>query len=167
MGTEDRGEAHGRSTPELTRSERIDLAVSRRLPAISRKLNVVAFKVSGGRVGGEKRGIPIGLLTVRGRRSGELRTVPLMYLLDGDRVLLVASNGGSDRPPAWWLNLRAAGVAEWRTRQGTSEVVTEQLEPRDHDAVWSRMVEHNPLWAAFQASTERRTSVVALRATSR
>jgi len=53
------------------------------------------------------RGTPVLLLTTTGRKSGERRTRPVGYLPDGDRFLVCGSNGGSDHPPAWSLNLRA------------------------------------------------------------
>ena len=65
------------------------------------------YRRSGGRVGGTMRGVPLLLLTTTGRRSGRPWTVPLMYQTDGDGWVLVASNGGSDRHPSWWLNLRS------------------------------------------------------------
>jgi len=148
----------------LSLSERIDFVISRRLPVVSRKLNVLAFRLSGGRLGGAKRGIPIGLLTVPGRRSGELRTVPLMYMRRGEIAYVVASNGGSSRPPAWYLNLRAADHADWRTREARRRVVAEEVKGEARELVWPELVRLNPLWAAYQDCTDRQTVVVSLRA---
>ncbi len=65
------------------------------------------YQRTGGRVGARIGGAPALLLTTIGRKSGEPRTCALTYLKDGDRMVVVASKGGSDRPPDWFLNLRA------------------------------------------------------------
>ena len=69
------------------------------------KVHARLYKWSGGRFGHTSGGFEHLLLTTVGRKSGILRTVPLTYFADGDRYVLVASNGGADRHPAWWLNL--------------------------------------------------------------
>ena len=78
----------------MTLSERIDwvLGKSRLIASMHRAI----YRVSGGRVGASKRGIPVLLLTTIGRRTGRARTNALMYLADGGRMIVVASNGGSD-----------------------------------------------------------------------
>lgn len=85
-----------------------------------------------------------------------------MYLDDGDRFLVVASNAGLDPPPAWYLNLKANPVAEFRTRAGTVKVAVRDLEGEERASIWPRLVKHNPLYGAFQASTDRINAVVAL-----
>jgi F420H(2)-dependent quinone reductase len=146
----------------LSRQERFDFRLSRLLPKLSGRANRAVYRFSGGRVGGAKRGIPIGLLTMTGRRSGKSRTVPVMYLDDGTRFLVVASNGGFDAPPAWYVNLKADPRAAFRTRSGTAKVVARDLTDAERTDVWGRLVLHNPLWGAFQSCTERQTTVVAL-----
>jgi F420H(2)-dependent quinone reductase len=72
------------------------------------RVNTLAYKVSGGRVGGTfLQGAPVALLTTTGRKSGQPRVSPLLFLRDGDRVVLVASQGGRTNNPMWYLNLKA------------------------------------------------------------
>lgn len=72
------------------------------------KLHTFVYRHSGGRIGSRRGGgCPTLLLTTTGRRSGEPRTVAVGYIKDGERLVVVASNGGNDRPPAWLLNLQA------------------------------------------------------------
>src|SRR5437870_1888905 len=71
------------------------------------RANTLAYKASGGRLGGSFGKAPVALLTTIGRKTGEPRVSPLIYLRDGRRVILVASRGGSDKHPMWYLNLRA------------------------------------------------------------
>src|SRR5919112_6619080 len=85
------------------------------------------YVASGGRVGHKMLGVPTLLLHTTGRRSGRARTNGLVYARDGDDYLVVASNGGADRPPAWLHNLRAHPEGEiqgGRQRQkGTAAVL--------------------------------------------
>ena len=71
------------------------------------RLHQFLYRRTGGRVGARMGGAPALLLTTNGRKSGEPRTCALSYLKDGDRLVVVASKGGSDRVPAWFLNLSA------------------------------------------------------------
>lgn len=83
------------------------------------------------RIGGRLWGGNILLLTVTGRKSGRERTTPLMYERDGDGLIVVASNGGMDWPPAWWLNLHAhpAAVVEIDGERRTTRA--EQANPAE------------------------------------
>jgi F420H(2)-dependent quinone reductase len=71
------------------------------------KAHQFLYRRSGGRIGTRAGGAPALLLTTTGRRSSQPRTCALIYLQDGDRLVVVASKGGSDQPPAWLLNLQA------------------------------------------------------------
>src|SRR5207253_1884739 len=70
-------------------------------------IHVALYRLTGGRIGGRAFGAPVLLLTARGRKTGKARTTPLLYLEDGDRLVVVASKGGAPRHPAWFLNLAA------------------------------------------------------------
>lgn len=148
--------------PKLNRRERVDLWVSRALPKLSGRANRLLIRFSGGRLGARKRGIPIGLLTTTGRRSGRPRTTPLMYLKDGERYLVVASNGGHSPPPAWLLNLEANPGASFEPNGRRLRVRGRIVDPGERSRLWPRLVEHNPLWAGFQSYTERETAVLSL-----
>jgi F420H(2)-dependent quinone reductase len=70
------------------------------------KSNVAIYRATNGRVGGHELGLPLCLLTTTGRKSGLSRTSPLIFMTDGARVVLVASQGGLPTHPMWFLNLR-------------------------------------------------------------
>lgn len=76
------------------------------------KAHAFLYRVSGGRLGARLGALPLLLFTVKGRRSGEPRTVALNYVEDGGRYTVYASHAGEDLDPPWWLNLRAAGEAD-------------------------------------------------------
>ncbi|HKH11862.1 MAG TPA: nitroreductase/quinone reductase family protein, partial [Rubrobacter sp.] len=71
------------------------------------RVHSALYRATGGRVGGSLVGSPVLLLVTTGRKTGQRRTTPLLYLRDGDRYVTVASNGGAPKPPLWWLNLQA------------------------------------------------------------
>jgi deazaflavin-dependent oxidoreductase (nitroreductase family) len=130
---------------------------------LSSKMHRLFYRLTGGRIGGKVRGIPVLLLTTFGRRSKERRTVPLMYLPDGARLLVVASNAANpDRPPGWWFNLQARPDAWARLGGDEHRVRARVLDESERESWWPRLVEHNPNWARFQAETERPFPIVSL-----
>lgn len=117
-------------------------------------------------MGASKRGVPIALLTTTGRRSGRPQTVPLMYLEDGGRFLVVASNAGFDHPPAWFRNLDSRPEATFEPGGDQVPVRARIVDDDERARLWPRLVAHNPLWAGFQSHTDRPTAVVSLEPTS-
>jgi deazaflavin-dependent oxidoreductase (nitroreductase family) len=78
------------------------------------KLNIPVYRLSGGRLGSKVGKGPVLLLTTTGRRSGEPRTAPILYLAHGEAMILIDTNGGNEPRPAWSHNLKAKpqGVVE-------------------------------------------------------
>ena len=90
--------------PWSKREEKVGSVVVKAMSA----LNTWAFRLTGGRLGGKfVGGAPVLLLTTIGRRSGEPRTAPLLYLQEGDSYVIVASKGGMSQHPLWYLNLES------------------------------------------------------------
>ena len=121
-----------------------------------------ATVLRGGKLGATLRGAPVCLVTTTGRKSGTPRTVPLLYLRDGDNVVLVASKGGWDDHPLWYRNMRA-------DPQVTVEVEGEKLTMTAVDApddvkaaYWPKLVAMYPDYARYQSWTDRRIPVVVL-----
>jgi deazaflavin-dependent oxidoreductase (nitroreductase family) len=130
---------------------------------LSSKMHRLFYRLSGGRMGGEVKGVPVLLLTTVGRRSHKRRTVPLMYLPNGERLLVVASNAADpDRPPGWWFNLQTNPQADVRLGAARHRVKASDLGDEERRALWPRLAAHNPNWTRFQSETDRRFAVVAL-----
>jgi deazaflavin-dependent oxidoreductase (nitroreductase family) len=110
--------------------------------------------------GGTFHGVPSLLLTTRGRRSGTLRRTALMYGRDGDDHLLVASNGGAHRHPAWYLNLSADPTVEIQVggERFTGRARTATAEERVR--LWPVMTKVFPTYARYQKGTDREIPVV-------
>ena len=149
-------------TAGLTDQERSDFWLNRRhrkLPYMGHRL---VFRLTGGRLGGTRRGVTCWLLSTTGRRSGRTRLVPIMFKEEADRFLVVAANSGFDPAPAWYHNLQAQPRATLRTPKATFEVVARELTGAERADAWERVIGFNPIYAAFQACTERAIAVIAL-----
>lgn len=113
------------------------------------------------------RGTPVLLLTTTGRRTGAARTVPLMYVRDGDRFIVVGSNfAAPDRDPAWWLNLKAHPVATVQLGKREQRVRARRLEEGAATELWPRLDEANRLWRHTTTVTDRPLPVIALEPTT-
>jgi F420H(2)-dependent quinone reductase len=106
--------------------------------------------------------VPILLLTTKGRRSGQLRTVPVMYV-PGEEPVLVASNGGSPSHPSWYLNLRAEPQAEIEVDGQRQEVVGRTVGGEEREPLWRQAVAIYPAYARYQRRAERQLPIVVLR----
>jgi deazaflavin-dependent oxidoreductase (nitroreductase family) len=124
--------------------------------------HIQRYRETGGREGHEWRGTATLLLTTRGRRSGEPRTSPLIYGRHGDDYLVVASKGGSDQPPAWYLNLRADPSAEIQVRDEVVRVRARDATPGEKPELWRIMTAEWPDYDAYQEKTDREIPVVVL-----
>ncbi len=121
------------------------------------------YQRSGGRIGARMAGRDMLLLTTKGRRSGEPRTLPLAYLVDGDALVVVASNAGQSRHPAWFHNLRAEPYARVRVGREVYDVRAEVADAAERERLWPLLTAYNPPYAAYERKTERTIPVVLLR----
>jgi deazaflavin-dependent oxidoreductase (nitroreductase family) len=127
------------------------------------KTTTWAYRVSGGRLGGRfLRGAPVMLLTTIGRRSGEPRIAPLIYLEDGDNVVTVASKGGSARHPLWYRNLQANPDVEVQIGADKRDLRARTASAEERDRLWPRLTMIYPDYDDYQARTDRDIPVVIL-----
>jgi deazaflavin-dependent oxidoreductase (nitroreductase family) len=116
------------------------------------KLNVPIYRLSRGRLMNKVAKAPVLLLTTTGRKSGAQRTAPVCYLADGERLVVIGSNAGNVKPPAWALNLVAHPDAEVEIR-GERRAVRARVTSGDERAdLWRRM---NQLYSGFEDYRER------------
>ena len=123
------------------------------------------YKATDGRLGHRMVGVPTLLLRTTGRRSGQVRTNGLVYARDGDDYLVVASNGGADRAPAWLHNLKANPEVEIQVGRERQKGAARALEPSDpnYDRLWKVVNENNKdRYTAYQKQTARPIPVVVL-----
>lgn len=126
-------------------------------------LNVWIYRATGGRVGGKfLRGAPVLLLTTTGRKSGEKRVAPVLYLRDGERFVVVASKGGFANHPAWYLNLEANPAAEVELGADRIPVVARRASDDEKAALWPKLTAMYRDFDDYQARTERNIPVMVL-----
>lgn len=131
------------------------------------RAHAAAYVATGGRVGGAIRVAsgprpPVLLLETIGRRSGALRTTPLIYVTDGDDLVVIAANAGHPSHPAWWLNLVANPHATVRIGGRRRTVVAATVEGPRRDALWRRFLATYRGLDEYQRSATRNFPVVAL-----
>ncbi|GII01427.1 nitroreductase family deazaflavin-dependent oxidoreductase [Planobispora takensis] len=124
--------------------------------------HVRTYVESDGAKGHLYHGVPTLLLTTRGRRSGKLRRTALIYGRDGDRHLLVASNGGSPGHPAWYLNLTADPAVEVQVGPEKFAARARTATAEEKRALWPVMAEVFPTYDGYQAKTSRDIPLVIL-----
>lgn len=107
-------------------------------------------------------GAPVMVLETVGRRSGRRRANPVLYLRDGESLVVLAANAGADRTPAWWHNLRAAGEGEVVIGGKRSRVRPRPLDGAERERLWRAFVEMYPQAQIYKTFTERPLPLVAL-----
>ena len=132
------------------------------LIALITALHRFVYRASGGWIGGRLPGQRFLLLTTKGRRTGCARTMPLLYVPDGARFVVVGSNGGDDRPPAWWLNLQAEPAAEVQVDRAHHRVRARQAHGPELAALWTRLEQSYSYYADYRSRTSREIPVVIL-----
>lgn len=126
------------------------------------KEHVERYQATDGAEGHDWQGTVTLLLTTTGRRSGQERTTPLIYQQEGDAYLVVASNGGADEPPAWYLNLQADPEVEVQVKGDKFTARARTATPEEKPALWRKMAATWPQYDEYQQKTDREIPVVVL-----
>jgi len=125
--------------------------------------NILLFRSTRGRFGSRlPGGARIGLLTTTGRKTGRRRTVALLYLSDGDRIILVASQGGMPRHPIWFLNLEADPAVEFETGSAARSYQARCANPAERASYWPQVCRLYPGYETYQRKTDREIPLVIL-----
>ena len=133
-----------------------------KLMNVMSRVNVAAYRATGGRLGNHIGKAPVLLLHHVGRRSGKPRVSPVLYLADGDRLVIVASKGGTDKNPAWFHNLMAAPETEVEVGRERRRVRARRATEEERAAYWPRLVAGYSPYDDYQRQTDRVTPVVVL-----
>jgi deazaflavin-dependent oxidoreductase (nitroreductase family) len=124
------------------------------------KGNTWIYKVSGGKLGGTFQKAPVALLTTVGRKSGEPRVSPLLYLREGNRVILVASRGGSDKHPLWYLNLKANPKVSVQIKDEVLKLQAREATEAEREEYWPKLDTMYPSFADYRSWTDRVIPVI-------
>jgi deazaflavin-dependent oxidoreductase (nitroreductase family) len=124
--------------------------------------HVDRYRATDGEEGHDWQGTHTLILTTKGRHSGEQRSTPLIYGQHGDDYLLVASKGGSDQPPDWYLNLRENPEVEVQVKGDRFTAGARTATPEEKAELWKIMTEQWPAYDEYQQKTDREIPVVVL-----
>ena len=148
-----------RLPPFTPGQERFGLAAVKLMNRVNRWI----YRASGGRIGGKFRhGAPVCLVTIRGRKTGEPRTVALLYLADGDDVIIVASLGGMSKHPIWYRNLEANPDVTIQIGATVRAMTARRVSDAEKAALWPRLVAMYRDFDDYQGRTTRNIPVIRL-----
>jgi deazaflavin-dependent oxidoreductase (nitroreductase family) len=130
---------------------------------VTGRIHNALYRLTGGKVGGKMRNAPVLLLTTTGRKSGQPRTNPLLYTNAGDSAyMVIASKGGADHHPLWYLNLQANPSAEVTVGREARHVRARDAEGEERERLWRALADLNPGYDGYAKKTSRRIPVVVL-----
>jgi F420H(2)-dependent quinone reductase len=124
--------------------------------------NVFLYRISRGAIGGKMAGQSVLLLNTVGRKSGKVYTTPLNYYRDQGNLVVVASNWGQDRHPAWFINLRHLPDATIQLKDRVIKVSARQAEGDEYERLWCHVAQMNPFYTRYQQQTRRKIPLVIL-----
>jgi len=120
------------------------------------------YRATGGKLFGRMGKSPILLLNTVGRKSGKKRATPLLYVMDGEDFVLIASKGGAPTHPAWYLNLMANSAVTVEVGDREVHVRAEEVRGEEKTRLWQKMVEMYPTYDDYQTKTEREIPLLIL-----
>ena len=156
--------------PVHVRTSRL-LNLGARLGPVARaatRIHARLYRVTGGRFLPKwAEGMPVLSLTTTGRKSGKPRSTTIIYYEDGERLVVMPSNAGSDATPAWWLNLQANPDAEVQLGNERRRVHARRATPEEAERLWPVLCESYSGFEDYRAYTEREQPVVVLEPSSK
>jgi deazaflavin-dependent oxidoreductase (nitroreductase family) len=120
------------------------------------KLNTWMYRRNNGEgPGGTIQNIPVALLTTTGRKTGAARVSPLYFIRDGDKVIVAASRGGSDKNPMWYSNLTADPKVKVQIKSEVLDLTARDANDEERERYWPQLVQMYPTYEDYQSWTDR------------
>lgn len=152
-----------------TKPKGLDSDRTRQVIKLMATVNVWLYRRTGGRVGGTwrvgaalRKPVPICLLEHRGRKTGKLRTTPLVYLEEGDSIVVVASQAGRPEHPMWYRNLLADPDVTVQVRRDRRPMLARVADDAERAELWPKLVALYADYDSYQSWTDRVIPVVVL-----
>jgi deazaflavin-dependent oxidoreductase (nitroreductase family) len=127
------------------------------------RVHSFAFRLTRGRFGSSIRGAPVLVLETRGRKSGKVRSVPLLYAEDDGDWVVMASNGGDEHHPSWFLNLEAEPRVSVVTADGRRDALAMATQGEERERLFAALQRIYPSYQTYRERTTRELPVVRLR----
>lgn len=141
---------------------RVAIDLKEELFKVSKRVHPLLLRVSGGRIGGTVAGMPVLVVTTTGRKTGRPRPTPLTAIEADGRTYVVASKGGDDRHPAWYLNMLAKPEVTVERGGRREQMLARVLTPEERAAIWPVVTRTFKGYAGYQKRTDREIPVVEL-----
>jgi len=114
-------------------------------------LQTAVYELTGGRLWNRFLGGPVAILTTTGRKTGKTRKIPLLYLMDGDKVVMTASKGGMSQLPVWYHNVKAAPSVHIQVGSEKKEYTMREATEEEETALWPRLEQMYPGYREYRA----------------
>ncbi|MCB2077382.1 MAG: nitroreductase family deazaflavin-dependent oxidoreductase [Novosphingobium sp.] len=124
--------------------------------------HVRVYRETNGETGYLWNGVPTLLFTSKGRKSGEMRTIPIIYTPVGDKYVIIASKGGSPTHPAWYLNISEDPNIEVQIKGDVFPATARTAGSPEREELWAEAVKAWPNYDVYQSRTERKIPVVVI-----
>lgn len=124
--------------------------------------HVRVYRETNGETGFLWNGVPTLLLTMKGRKSGELRTIPIIFTPHGDSYVIIASKGGSPTHPKWYLNVQADPHVQVQVKADRFDAIARTAESPEREQLWREAVKAWPNYDIYQSRTSRKIPVVVI-----
>jgi F420H(2)-dependent quinone reductase len=146
-----------------TTSKEKDLSVPANLALkLGSSVHAGVYRATGGKLFGRMGASPILLLKTVGRKSGKKRATPLLYVVDGENFVIIASKGGTPTHPAWYLNLKANPDVTIEVGDRKVRVRAEEVDGEVKARLWQKMTEMYPTYNDYQTKTKREIPLLVL-----
>jgi F420H(2)-dependent quinone reductase len=151
-----------------TTSKETDLSVPANLALkLGSSVHAGVYRATGGKLFGRMGASPILLLNTVGRKSGKKRATPLLYVVDGEKFVIIASKGGTPTHPAWYLNLKANPDVTIEVGDRKVRVRAEEVDGEVKARLWQKMTEMYPTYNDYQTKTKREIPLLVLHPTDK
>ncbi len=141
-------------------------ALKKTLMSKGNATHVALYRRTGGRHFNRIKGLPVGLITLPGRKTRTLRTTPIVYFERAGSWLVVGSAGGAEADPQWFQNLRMTARATLEIGDQRHEVSVHTIEGEERDALWAWIVEKAPFFDGYRKKSGRTIPIAALTPTT-
>lgn len=118
------------------------------------RLQTTVYELTGGRVWNKFLGGPVAILSVVGRKSGQLRKVPLLFLQHGDDIVMTASKGGMSTLPVWYYNVAAADTVDIQVGSQKKTYTMREADEQEEALLWPKLEEMYPDYKDYRARVE-------------
>ncbi len=118
------------------------------------RMQTFVYELTGGRLWNKFLGSPVAILTVVGRKTGKVRKIPLLYLKQGDNVIMTASKGGMSKLPVWYHNVKAANSVKIQVSSDKKEYTMREATPVEEEDLWPKLEQMYPDYKEYRARTE-------------